>query len=407
MIALNGLDNGIIYNVSGGIARLVAGDGIVTNTWAGINPANATQPIVHQHRLWVVEKNSTAAWFLPPDAIQGTFLKYDFGPLFNRGGYLAFLATWTIDDGNGAEDHLVALSSNGEAIVYGGTDPTNDTLWGLVGVYFIGSPVSGKVGFCKAGGDLLALTQQGVVSLSAQLVSTKVKEANNPLTSNKIQYLISEAISLYSQYAGWDLKYYPRVNMVLVNVPSVVAGGTAQFAANQITSAWTLFSGMDSSVWGNYDTNPMFGTYDGNVMLAWTGELDGVLLDNTGGQNIITEVQQAYTYFGKLATQKQVSMYKPSFINTLPIAVAAKIEYDFAGSTITVPSPVTLTGSTPLWDTAVWDTALWGGGSEVQKSWIQGEGMGVACSLRMMTQSTGECIWVATDYSVVSGSGLF
>jgi hypothetical protein len=405
LIAVNGVDNGVIYKPTG-MFRLTVGDGIVANTWAGLDPINASQVIVHQHRLWAVQKNTSYGWFLPPDALQGTFLKYDFGPLFNKGGYLSFLATWTIDDGNGAEDHLVALSSNGEAVVYAGTDPTDSTKWGLVGVYYIGAPVSGRVGFCKAGGDLLALTQQGIVSMSQQLVSTKVKDALNPLTSYKIQFLVSTAIASYSTYAGWDMKYLAKANMLLINVPSVVSGGTTQFAANQITNAWTLFSGMDASCWGLYNLDPYFGTYDGRVMAAWTGNKDGILLDNTGGTTIIAEVQQAYTYFGHTSTQKQVGMYQPVLVATSDVAISTTIEYDFADKNLASPTAVYSTPDGSLWNSSLWNTAIWGGSSNVQKDWVGANGMGIAASLRMITQSDGDVLWVGTNYSLGNGVGL-
>jgi hypothetical protein len=406
LIAVNGVDNAIIYKPTG-VFRLVAGDGIVANTWAGLDPAKASQVIVHQHRLWAVEKNTSNGWFLPPDALQGTFLKYDFGPLFNKGGYLAFLATWTLDSGSGSEDHLVALSSNGEAVVYGGTDPTDSTKWALTGVYYIGAPVSGRVGFCKAGGDLLALTQQGIISMSEQLISTQVKQALNPLTSYKIQFLVSTAIGIYSGYAGWDIQYLPKTNMLLINVPSVTTGGTTQFAANQITSAWTIFTGMDASCWGVYNLDPMFGTADGKVMAAWTGNLDNVLLDGTGGTRITAEVQQAYTYFGKPTTQKQVGLYQPVFTSEALVTLSSTITYDFVDYPLPTSTAYFPTVPTGIWDTSLWGTPYWGGGTRVQKNWVGAEGMGIAASLRMVAQSTGDVLWVGTNYSLTNGSGLF
>jgi len=405
IIAVNGIDNGIIYNNSG-VARLTLGSGVTVNTWAGLDPANASQVIVHQHRLWAVQKNSSNGWYLPPDAIQGTFVKYDFGPLFNKGGYLQFLATWTIDDGNGAEDHLVALSSNGEAVVYAGTDPSTSTTWNLVGVYFVGAPVSGRVGFVKAGGDLLALTNQGVVSMAAALVSTKVNQAENPLTSKKIQLLISSAIATNGGLAGWDLKYYSKLNMILINVPSVVSGGTTQFAANQLTAAWCTFSGMDASAWGTFNTNPMFGTYDGKIISAWTGGKDGVLVNGTGGTNIVSEVQQAYNYFGKLSTQKQIGLYQPVLVNQYNVAVSSTIEYDFASSVLTSPTGIPASTGSANWNGANWGTAVWAGGAKVQKPWLGANGMGIAASLRMITQSSGDTLWVSTNYSMVGSNSI-
>jgi hypothetical protein len=278
----------------------------------------------------------------------------------------------------------------------------------LTGVYDIGAPVSGRAGFVKAGGDLLALTQQGVVSLAKQLVSTRADQATDPLTSDKIQYLISEAITTYSQFAGWDIKYYSKLNMLLINVPSAVAGGTTQFAANQLTSSWTVFSGMDAGCWGTLDQNPMFGTYDGRIMSAWNGNNDNVDLAGSLGDGIVAEVQQAYSYAGRPATQKQVGMYRPTFITDLSIAFSSRIEYDFTNSVLLPPDPTPLVNQgLTLWDTAIWNTNRWNGGSTVQQDWIQAEGMGTAASLRMVSLSIGDVLWVSTGYSLLNGVGLF
>lgn len=405
LIAVNGQDPGIIYTNTG-VSRITLGDGVVANTWKGLDPANAIQVTTHQHRLWAVQKNSSSAWFLPPDAVQGEFKKYDFGPLFSRGGNLAFLATWTLDDGAGAQDHLVGLSSNGEAVVFVGTDPEDPDKWGLRGIYFIGAPVSGREAFCKAGGDLLALTQQGVISMTSQLVSTRVSDAQSPLTSSKIQYALSEATSAFSDlHPGWDIKYFPKYNMLLVNVPTLTAEGSFQFAANQLIGSWTQFTGYAATSWGTYKFSPMYGTADGRVMEAWIDNLDNVTLGNAGGTTIIAQVQQAYSYFSQRTTQKQVGMYRPTFTATLPVAIASRIVYDFADTSLVTPdgpikSPV------GIWDLGIWNQDVWGGGTKVYQGWIQAQGVGSAVSLRMATQTGGETLWVATDYSLVNGWGL-
>lgn len=404
LIALNGFDDGIIYN-AGGADVIVAGDGIAPNTWAGIDPRVAVSPIVHQHRLWVVEKDTTNGWFLPPDALQGTFLKYNFGPLFGRGGFLQFLATWTVDDGSGATDHLLAVSSRGEVAVYEGTDPEDDQAWLLSGVYFIGAPTAGRRAHTKAGGDHVILTQQGIVSMAAVLVSTRVTQREDLFVTKKIQFLISELTSSYSTLFGWDLKYFAKDNMLILNVPSVTAGGNIQLAANQITGAWTEFLGMDSVCWAAFGSSPFFGGYDGRVFAAWAGNIDGVKLDGTGGKGVISSVMQAYSYLGQLATQKQVGMYRPTFIVNAPITLSTSILYDF--STKDLPAPTSPAKNySALWNYGLWGTAVWGGGDSVQKRWIQAEGMGVAAALRMVTQTEAEVLWVSTDYSLIGGTGI-
>jgi hypothetical protein len=404
LIAVNGQDDGIIYD-SGGVARIVAGDGIVANTWDGIDPKDALCPTIHQHRLWVIEKGTTRAWYLPPDAVQGTFVAYDFGPLFKHGGYLQILCTWTLDDGSGATDHLIGLSSEGEAVVYAGTDPDNDLLWGLTGVYFIGTPVAGRRGFAKVGGDIYILSNHGVVSMTTLLTSTSVKETSNKMPSDKIQFLVSELVADFSNLFGWDMKYFPKYDMLMMNVPGSASGGNIQLAANGITGAWTEFVSMDATCWAQFGSDMMFADYDGNVNIGWVGNVDAAEVDGSDGTAIVSNVQQAYTYAGAPATQKQIGMYQPVFVVSNSIAISTNIQYDFATDNITTPD-VAPQDLTSLWGVGLWGTSLWGGGDSVQKQWIQANGMGVAASLRMVAQTEADVLWVATNYSFISGPGL-
>ena len=83
------------------------------------------------------------------------------GPLFKRGGYLQSLATWTVDDGDGSNDLLVAFGSEGDVAVYGGTDVDTADAWTLQGVYYAGAPIAGHRFHCKVNGDLKFLTDEG------------------------------------------------------------------------------------------------------------------------------------------------------------------------------------------------------------------------------------------------------
>lgn len=409
LIAVNGLDNAIHYK-AGGPTRITLGDGIITDTWAGLDPKKAVMLTIHQHRLWAVEKNSSKGWYGGVDAIQGTFVSFDFGPLFRKGGFLQILSTWTSDDGGGAEDRLVAISSQGEAAVYLGTNPGDDTKWSLVGVYNIGAPVAGFRSFSKEGGDLIVLTQQGVVSMTAQLLSSRAKDKSDSIVSRKVQFLISDLITSYSTVFGWNLRYFTSLNMILINVPSLVVGGNIQLASNQITSAWTQFQGMDSVSWIEHNNNPYFGDYGGKVWLAWTGFSDKVRLDNTGGVGITSVVQQAFSYLtdkggASRSNQKQVSMYRPVFITAGAVAYNSAILYDFKTESIVSPSGIPVKTDS-LWSIGKWGSASWSGGSDVAQKWVEAQGMGVAASLKMVTMTSTETLWVATDYSIVQGVGI-
>jgi hypothetical protein len=407
LVAVNGADDAILYD-GAGITRLVAGDGIVANTWSGLDPKDAIQLTAHQSRLWATKKDDARGYYLPLDAYYGVFESFDFGPLFSAGGYIAFMTTWTIDDGNGAEDHLVIVSSAGQAAVYGGIDPSDAATWQLVGIYNIGAPVAGRRGYTKVAGDLYIVTTQGVVSMASLLVSTKVDEQVTTFPSYKIQFLISDLTSSYGQLEGWQLAYAPSINMLVCNVPTTVEDGNMQLASNQITNAWTQFVGMDAACWGLFSGKPFFGDYAGRVCLAWDGYLDNVALDGTGGTSVPAFVAQAYSYLGSLGTQKQVGMYRPNFITTEIFNFTSAINYDFKDATLTPPdsAPVPEGAVPSLWDVGIWDVNKWGAGLVTVQGWVQAEGMGVAASIALSTKSNGSVLWISTDYSYKNGGLL-
>lgn len=405
LIAVNGADDGILYD-EGGLQALVAGDGVVVNTWNGLDPADTIQLTIHQSRLWAVKKDSSIGYYLPQDAIYGTFEQFDFGPKFPNGGYLAFLATWTIDDGNGAEDHIVAVSSTGTAVVYGGIDVSDSATWQLVGVYNIGAPVLGRRSYTKVGGDLYILTTQGIVSMSGMLTSTKVNDQKSSFPSDKIQFLLSNVISSYGDIAGWQLSYFPDLNMLLCNVPTTVATGNFQLAANQIIFAWTQFTNMDAACWGTFSSKPFFGTYDGRICKAWDGTLDDVRLDNTGGSSITAAAAQAYSYFESLGTQKQIGMYRPNFISNSGLIYNSTLTYDFKDASIAPPDGLPIVPPNGVWDVDYWDQTTWAGAQVALRSWVQGQGLGVAASIALISRTNGEALWVSTDYSYIVGTIL-
>ncbi len=419
MLAVNGFDDAIVFGNNGSATRIAAGDG-TGSTWAGLDPKLAIQLTSHQGRVWATQINSTKGWYLPVGALYGTMVSFDFGPQFKRGGYLAFLSTWTIDDGNGAEDHLVAVSSMGEAVVYGGTDPADDTAWTQVGVYFVGAPLPGRRSFAKVGADLAILSQRGVISMATLLASTKINESEAAIKTDQIQYLVSAVTTAYASKYGWQLAYYPGINMLLFNIPNNEDKPNRQLVSNQVSSIqpWSTFSGMDAVCWGQFQMSPMFGSKDGRVLQAWTGYSDNVNLDDLGGTDITAVAQQAYTSFGAPAVQKQIDMYRPNFIVSEPVAVSTEIVYDFIRPESIIPNAlrhISTNAITDGWNSGLWGVAIWGVGTvdpgtppatSAQRVWIQGEGLGVSASLKLTVQAATEVLWVSTDYSYKVGSLL-
>lgn len=405
-IGFSGTDDGIWIDNAGTITRLVLGVPPAVGAWSNVDPKNLVDVVVHQRRVWTVEKDSTYGWYLPVDQIYGVAAKFDFGPLFKRGGYLQSLATWTVDDGDGADDMLVAISSKGEVAVYKGIDPTAAATWALTGVYYMGEPVSGRRFHTKVGGDIKFVTQQGLISLNEMLTSTKTTVAQTSIDSQKVQQPLSESASLLSSIFGWQCFFCAPLNLLMVNVPSVTSGGAIQFVENTINSGWCQFTNYDASNIVTYNKLPYFGTKAGTIVKGYTGHLDGVAVDGSGGTDITGVVQQAYSFLEAPAMQKQVGMYRPTFLTDADLVYGGAVAYDFEFKTVPITFiPPTTTGS--RWDVGLWDVATWSGALSTQRQWSQAEGMGTAASFCFTIRSRNEVLWVGTDYTFISGQGVF
>jgi hypothetical protein len=402
LLAANGVDDIQVYD-GAAYSTITLGGG--ATQWSGVNPNTIIHLCQHQGRVWAVEKNSTRGWYGTTDAVYGVFAKYDFGAYFPHGGYLDTLWTWSIDSGGGASDLLVAVGSEGDVVVYEGTDVTDPTKWKLKGVYYLGAPIAGRRYAQKLGGDLLILTSTGVVSLYTIFQSVQVQVSSDTVYSKKIQNLLSDAAEEVGTLAGWQLLLVPSFNQLIINIPSVFSIGAGQLVANTITTAWTIFSAWPATAMCLFEDSMYFATADGEVLQSWVGFKDNVLVDGTGGDTVRTAVQQAYSYFKVPALQKQVGMYQPNFLVASNVVLSSEIQYDFEVTEIVDASGGSISSSS-LWGIALWGTALWYGALHVQKAWIQATGIGVAASLVMKTSSEADVTWISTDYSFKVGGVL-
>jgi hypothetical protein len=385
--------------------RLTAGDGTAPGTISGVDPSTFIDVTIHQRRLWFVEKDSTVGWYLPPDQVYGVAKKFDFGPLFKRGGYLQSISTWTVGDGEGSDDLFVAFGSEGDVVVYTGIDPDSAETWALKGVYYAGAPIAGHRFHAKVAGDLKFVTTQGLISMNDMFTSNQNIAPQSNIEARPVQQFLTEQTNLYGFLPGWDVKFVASFNMLIINIPSVTTEGSLQLCENVVNAKWTTFLGLDAQCWvTDYQDVPFFGSGD-KVMQGWTGNTDDVSLTDTAGKPITALVQQAYNYFGTPANNKQVGLYRPNFLTSRSVAWKSMIAYDFTFQIPQLNTQPPVVG-VPRWDDAIWDAAYWSGGLHAQKQWASAEGCGFAGSLAMATRSDGEVVWVNTDYTISSGGVL-
>jgi hypothetical protein len=363
--------------------------GVNSNTFINVN--------LFKNRLYFTQKDTLACWYLDVDAIGGPASPLYFGGIARNSGYLQAMGTWTIDAGQGADDYAVFVTSMGEVIVYNGTDPDNVDTWALKGVWQLGQTFNRRC-FFKWGGDLLLLTQDGLVPLASALQSSRLDPRVN--LTDKIYFAVSQAATLYYANFGWQINYYASENMLILSIPT--STGMEQYVMHTITKAWGRFTGIQAYCWEvSGDADMHFGG-NGVVGIFYSGYSDN-------GGNITATAQQAYSYFESAGQLKRFTLVRPILQSTggVPNVVCGlSVDFDTQSQLGQVQfNPSTL--SDGVWDASRWDNANWSGGLITTKIWQGVSGLGFSGSINLNVASRGiELHWASTDYVMERGGVL-
>jgi len=375
-------------------------------TWTTITGAStpaitglATTELIHlnafKRRIWYVQKNSLSAWYLPIDSIAGALTEFTFGQYCTRGGHLVALATWSIDGGIGVDDFMVAITSEGELLVFQGTDPASATTFALQGVYYIGPPLGSRC-FVKMGGDLLYLSDRGIYPLSQALQSSDFGSIIS--LSGTIDSAFVAAADAYGSTQGWEVQLFPKGNFLLVNVPVKEGARNDQYVMNTVNKSWCSFQGWNASCFIVHNRELYYGS-ETAVVKAWTG-------NNDLGSNITSHCYQAFTYIGGSPDLKHVKLIQPVLSATALFDLKAGVNTDYR---ILAPEPNLSygTGAVAVWDSSVWDSALWADESTIFDDYLHDpSGSGYVHSVTMVTRSNlAQIEWTATALFFEVGAG--
>lgn len=383
----NGSDSVYTFDGTTWTDRSAAITGVTSSNLIGIN--------LHKNRVWFIEKNTLKAWYLPTQSITGAANALDLSAFAVHGGYLQAMATWTMDAGYGVDDMAVFITSQGDVLVYRGTDPSSASTWALVGVWWLGSPI-GRRCYIKYKGDVLLITQDGLLPLSGALQSSRL----NPRVAltDKIQYAVSNAVTNYASNFGWEIETFPKQNALFLNVPVSTNANQQQYVMNTITGMWCNFTGWQANCFELYNDDLYFGGTN-FIGKAWNTNADA-------GQAIPGAGLQAFSYFDSPAQVKRFTMIRPTFYASSPPAVNGQINVDFDQS----PSTATLAAATAIggvWDTGLWDTAIWGAGLELSRQWQGTSGVGYCGAANINTNTNSiDLQWIATDIVFEKGAIL-
>lgn len=380
-----------------------------TNTWAASAITGITGGVgsvcfvtVFKGRVWMVEKDTTRAWYLTTGAITGAATVFNMAQRFKAGGTLVGLWSWTYDGGSGLDDSLVAISQGGDVAVYQGIDPSSATTFGLVGVWQVGSVPAGRRIATDMGGDLLLMTGSGVLTMS-KLVVGGAEIAEQQATTYKIATLFNELAINYRGNKNWSIQLHPTENALIVCVPSAGDSDNTEQLAMSTAQAkgWSRYRRLPVYSMGVFEGDMYFGTANGRVCKS-IDFLDDVPLTAETFTAISWSLLTAFRNNGD-ATVKQVQSIRPVVMSrqaSPPVTAAAR--YDF---NLTEPDEPSGSGSggPSAWDEAIWDTSVWGGDYTTYAPILGATGLGRSVAVAVRGKAATRTVLVGVDVHYTTG----
>jgi hypothetical protein len=340
----NGTDKPLLYDG----ATFTAIDGVSTPFITGVTTTTLSHGWVYQNRIFMVQKDTQTAWYLPVDSVGGAAQDVSLAGVFQDGSSLLFGATWSLDAGDGINQKCVFVSTTGEVAIYQGTDPSDATKWALQGVYNMSRPLGMKA-IMQAGGDLLIATEEGIIPLSeavnkdsAALSLSAVSRAIEPEWRKEAK----DRIALPFEILKWSAN-----SMMVVSLPPGTGLADHCFVCNLQTGAWARFTNWQTRCMTLFNGRGYFGANDGCVYeMESGGSDDGAPYTATFGGS--------FDHLDAPGLTKTITMARTIFKAATPIIAKVSASIDYAEAFPSAPSspPNFLTSE---WDSGLWDSAQW------------------------------------------------
>lgn len=366
-------------------------------TGTGLDPADFISVNEFKERLFFIEKNSLSFWYLPVQSIAGEALEFPLGALCSKGGHLVAMGTWTRDGGSGMDDMAAFITSNGQVLVYQGTNPSNPNFWALAGVYNVAPPI-GQRCFVNIGTELYILTTNGFLPLSVVITQGLVSASANSISSN-ISNTVNLAASAAKGIFGWEGIQYSKGNYNLFNIPLTSTGIFHQYVVNAQTGAWCRFTGMNANTFGLLDENLYFGGTDGKVYLADNGTSDD-------GEAISMNLKAAFSFLGNRTQSKKITQVRPVMATdgTIDIGIGVDVDFEEGQTPKLIAFNATSSSQGAAWDETPWDEEFWSPDEIIVQNWFGSVAVGRAFSFRLRYESDSSALRLkSTDWQWTLG----
>jgi hypothetical protein len=353
LVAVNGSDERRVYDGT----AWTAGPAITGGP--GANGNKFSHVWAYKGRLFYIEKDTLNVWYHGVDQIGGAVTKFPLNGIARHGGALYYGGTWSYEPSGGdLAESILFVTTEGEALVYDGSDPGTATDWSLKGVYRIGRPLGKRAAF-KSGGDLAIATDIGLIPMSSALSRDTAALYQAALSYPIEEAWNTEAISRRAQFS-WCAEMWPTQQMAIIGMPSYGALQDQCFVVNIRTGAWTRYTGWNVQCLGLLNDRMFFGTRTGLILEAELGSSDN-------GKPYTAAMIPLHEDFGS-ASIKQANMARYVTLTSQTVQAQLNAVADYSVKLPPQPAAALATTAASLWDVALWDAGYWSDGDTVKKS---------------------------------------
>lgn len=208
LFLVNGVDEPQVYD----------GAFLSSVSWTGpLDDRHLAHVNAYKSRLYFCEEGTATVWYTDDAGdVSGALLDFDASQIFQRGGKALFTAKWTQPTGSGDEHQLVIVSSAGDVLIYNGSYLGDPNVF-LSRRFTIPRPLARRA-YIELGGDVLVLTEVGLVSLAGAMRS-QVEGLETSLT-DKITPTMKAYASTYGNLADWNVTWNSGEKLLWITVPT-------------------------------------------------------------------------------------------------------------------------------------------------------------------------------------------
>lgn len=333
VILLDGVNTPRVYNGTTAVTIVATGPTVAT-LWNGI---------AFKGRCYYWSSGERRFWYAAAASYQGTLTSFDLSSQTRGDGTLVVAVTMTMDGGNGPDDYIAFIFSDGETLIYQGDDPGSATSWQLVGRFDLPTP-RGPQCACNIGSASVVFTDAGPVDLvqvmrtgpadSATVFNNKIGTGPIGVTPYVTEAWTQLLLDPYNKIL-WAFSYWPTVGercqqAIGMDTETKAWFGTTEFDGNSTAGArYITCAGMVAG-------RLFVGDYQGRLSKVGTDVLTDTI-GRSGGTAVATGFDMLTTYnaMGNAGVRKQV--------NSLAFITTRKPERDsfYGDSNVAAPTSIT------------------------------------------------------------------